>query len=83
MDKKASQLGIIFVGNRLTYRKKLKSGLRDEARVAFLILLSQSSGNIVVTTIINDGVDSKNNQFLSLAIASGKIIISCGGSSSD
>ena len=51
--------------------------MSDEARVAFLILLSQSSENIVVTTIINDCVDPKDNQFLSLAVDSGvKIIIS-------
>ena len=59
------------------YRKKFDGYLSDEARVAFLILLSQSSENIVVTTIINDCVDPKDNQFLSLAVDSGvKIIIS-------
>jgi putative PIN family toxin of toxin-antitoxin system len=59
------------------YRKKFDSYLSDEARVAFLILLSQSSEYIVVTTIISDCVDPKDNQFLSLAVDSGaKIIIS-------
>ena len=60
------------------YRKKFDGYLSDEARVAFLILLSQSSENIVVTTIINDCVDPKDNQFLSLAVDSGANIIISG-----